>query len=197
MLLEMLQYPALLYPSHRSRLNGDVRPAAGGRLAAFRESTYLKPMPTVPLPQYATDDQIETLVAAFYSRVRTDPELGPIFVGAIGDDWTRHLKTMCDFWSSVMNTSGRYKGKPIPAHVMLPGIEPRHFDRWLRLFSETAHTLFDATLAALFVQRAERIAESLKLGFAFHAERPEIWGRLPRAASVQTGCPAGTDAPYR
>lgn len=146
------------------------------------------------MPQYATDDQIETLVAAFYARIRTDAELGPIFLNAIGDDWTVHLKTMCDFWSSVMNTSGRYKGKPIPAHVKLPGIEPRHFERWLRLFSETAHSLFDETLAALFMERAERIAESLKLGFAFHADRPEIWGGLPRTTRPAVPSP-GTDAP--
>ncbi|HEV8390310.1 MAG TPA: group III truncated hemoglobin [Dongiaceae bacterium] len=136
-------------------------------------------MPTVPLPQYATDDQIETLVATFYAQIRADPELSPIFREAIGEDWTAHLKIMCDFWSSVMNTSGRYKGKPIPAHLKLAGIEPRHFERWLHLFSGTAHKLFDATLAGLFVQRAERIAESLKLAFAFHAKQPEIWGGLP------------------
>ena len=155
-------------------------PAAGGRLAQSDQDNYLKGMLKGPMPQYATDDQIETLVATFYARIRTDPELGPIFLAAIGGDWTAHLKTMCDFWSSVMNTSGRYKGKPIPAHVKLTGIEPRHFERWLRLFSETAHGLFDAKLAAMFMERAERIAESLKLGFAFHAERPEIWGGIPR-----------------
>ena len=54
-----------------------------------------------PLPQYATDDQIETLVATFYARIRRDEVLGPIFLTAIGEDWTAHLKTMCDFWSSV------------------------------------------------------------------------------------------------
>ena len=132
------------------------------------------------LPQYATDDQIESLVATFYAQIRIDPELGPIFRQAIGEDWTAHLKTMCDFWSSVMNTSGRYKGKPIPAHIKLTGIEPRHFEHWLRLFSATAHALFDARLAGLFVERAERIAESLKLAFAFHAKNPEIWGGLPQ-----------------
>ena len=150
-------------------------------------------MQRTPLPQYATDEQIETLVATFYARIRRDEVLGPIFPNAIGEDWTAHLKTMCDFWSSVMNTSGRYKGKPIPAHVKLPGIEPRHFEHWLRLFSETAHALFEAELAAMFVERAERIAESLKLGFAFHAERSEIWGGLPGvkkpAGSSETGSP--------
>jgi hemoglobin len=148
-----------------------------------------------PLPQYATDDQIETLVATFYARIRQDEMLGPIFLGAIGEDWTAHLKTMCDFWSSVMNTSGRYKGKPIPAHLKLTGIEPRHFEHWLRLFTETAHALFAADLAAMFVQRAERIAESLKLGFAFTAERPEIWGGLPRTARTRPRPLPGIDEP--
>jgi hemoglobin len=155
-------------------------PAAGGRLAAAGACAYVTGMARPELPQYATDDQIESLVATFYAQIRIDPQLGPIFRQAIGEDWTAHLKTMCDFWSSVMNTSGRYKGKPIPAHMKLAGIEPRHFERWLRLFSETAHRLFDAPLARLFVERAERIAESLKLAFAFHAEKPEIWGGLPR-----------------
>jgi hemoglobin len=147
-------------------------------------------------PQLATDDQIESLVAAFYARVRNDPELGPIFLRAIGEDWTGHLKTMCDFWSSVMNTSGRYKGKPIPAHVRLSGVEPRHFARWLHLFSDTAQELFGSPLADWFVERAERIAESLKLGFAFHTNRPDIWGTLPRS-KARSGSTSGTDAPNR
>jgi len=160
---------------------GPYRPAAGGRLAAEIASAYFTIMSKREFPQYATDDQIETLVATFYAQIRIDPELGPIFLQAIGEDWTAHLKTMCDFWSSVMNTSGRYKGKPIPAHMKLTGIEPRHFERWLRLFSETAHQLFEPRLAGLFVERAERIAESLQLAFAFHAKKPEIWGGVPRA----------------
>jgi hemoglobin len=127
-----------------------------------------------------SDDQIEDLVATFYARIRKDAELGPIFERVIGADWGPHLKTMCDFWSSVMNTTGRYKGKPIPAHVKLTGIEPRHFERWLALFADTIRELFEPALAQLFLLRAQRIGESLKLGFAFHAERPEIWGGIPR-----------------
>jgi len=129
-----------------------------------------------------SDEQIEDLVATFYARIRKDAELGPIFERVIGTDWGPHLKTMCDFWSSVMNTTGRYKGRPIPAHVKLTGIEPRHFERWLALFAETTRELFEPALAQLFLMRAQRIAESLKLGFAFHAEKPEIWGGVPRRA---------------
>lgn len=128
-----------------------------------------------------SDDQIENLVALFYARVRRDDELGPIFERVIGADWGPHMKIMCDFWSSVMNTTGRYKGRPIPAHVKISDVTPQHFERWLALFAATARELFEPALAELFVLRAQRIAESLKLGFAFHAEKPEIWGGLPRA----------------
>lgn len=139
-------------------------------------------MTNIGLNQIApSDDQIEDLVATFYARIRKDAELGPIFERVIGADWGPHLKTMCDFWSSVMNTTGRYKGRPIPAHVKLTGIEPRHFERWLALFADTTRELFEPALAQLFLMRAQRIAESLKLGFAFHAERPEIWGGVPRS----------------
>ena len=50
---------------------------------------------------------------------------------------------MHDFWSSVMLTSGRYKGNPVAVHLRVEGIEPQLFDRWLALFDETCRELFD------------------------------------------------------
>jgi len=126
-------------------------------------------------PAVPTESQIEDLVATFYARIRRDTELGPIFTRVIGDDWGPHLKTMCSFWSSVMLTSGRYKGRPIPAHIKISEIEPQHFARWLKLFTKTAHDLFEAPLAEAFIDRAQRIAESFKLAFAFHAKDPSAW----------------------
>jgi len=138
-------------------------------------------------PLTPTESQIEDLVATFYARIRTHATLGPIFERVIGPDWSAHLKLMCDFWSSVMLTSGRYKGRPIPAHVRIGGIEPVHFAQWLALFETTAHELFAPDLARSFAEKARRIAESLKLGFAFHSKSPEIWANLPpRAIPVST-----------
>jgi len=57
---------------------------------------------------------LERLVHTFYARVRTDAELDPIFNDAIAD-WPEHLAKLHAFWSSVMLTSGRYKGQPVPA----------------------------------------------------------------------------------
>jgi hemoglobin len=50
-------------------------------------------------------------------------------------------------------------------HLPLP-VDSRHFDRWLRLFHETAFELCAPAAAAHFVERAARIAESLELGIA-------------------------------
>ena len=85
------------------------------------------------------EDNIRRLVHGFYEAVREDSLLEPVFGREIvPGDWPAHLDKMCDFWSSVMNTTGRYKGRPIPAHVKLSGVEPRHFSRWLALFRATA-----------------------------------------------------------
>ena len=96
------------------------------------------PRPTAPgLRCGITDDMTTRLVHAFYARVRQDPLLGPVFEGAI-PDWDAHLAKLVDFWSSVTLMTGRYKGRPVPAHVGLPGIGPEMFARWLGLFRQTA-----------------------------------------------------------
>jgi hemoglobin len=112
-----------------------------------------------------TEAQLEQLVHRFYGKVREDAVLGPVFVGAISD-WPHHLGKMVDFWSSVMLTTGRYKGNPMAAHVKHP-IEPAFFDRWLVLWRETATELFAPPIADRFRDKAERIAESLKLALFF------------------------------
>ncbi|MBI1199961.1 MAG: preprotein translocase subunit TatC [Phenylobacterium sp.] len=113
-----------------------------------------------------TEEMIGRLVPAFYAKVRRDPVLGPIFEAAIGDWWDAHLAKLCDFWSSVMLMTGRFKGRPMPVHVAIPDIGPDHFARWLALFRETAAEVCPPPAAALFEARAEMIAESLQLGIA-------------------------------
>lgn len=118
-----------------------------------------------------TEDDITRLVEAFYDRVRADEVLGPVFDGAI-DDWPLHLEKLKAFWSSVMLTSGRYKGQPMVAHL---GHEqhmlPENFARWLELWESTAVELLGPPAAAAFTEKASRIAESLQLGVNFHRER--------------------------
>ena len=123
-----------------------------------------------------TDDAIIVLVDTFYAKIRRDPALGPIFDRAIGSgDWSAHLAKMYGFWSSVMLTTGRYKGNPVAVHQRVNGIEPALFGHWLDLFEATAAELFTAPLAADFAVKARRIAESLKLALFFRPDKP--WTR--------------------
>jgi hemoglobin len=117
-----------------------------------------------------SEEGIARLVDSFYDKVRLDPRLGPIFERVVRGDWDTHLAKMRDFWSSVMLTTGRYKGAPVPAHLRIKDIEPPLFDRWLQLFGETCDELFDGAVAEAFRLKAARIAESLKLALFFRVE---------------------------
>lgn len=121
--------------------------------------TYLRPIPE----QIASDAEIRNLVIDFYGRARRDAELGPLFENNV-KDWDAHFDKLTDFWSSVLNTSGRYKGQPMPAHVRLDELQMEHFGRWLSLFRLSAAATLNADAAAVAIIKAERIAESLQLG---------------------------------
>ena len=112
-----------------------------------------------------TEAYISTLVETFYQRIHTHAQLGPIFEHTIGeDDWERHLATMKLFWSSVALSTGHYSGQPVPKHKAISGIEDHHFALWLGLFEQTlTDTAPSAEASAYFMERANRIAESLRL----------------------------------
>ncbi len=117
-----------------------------------------------------SEEQLTALVHRFYGKVREDAQLGPVFDHAISD-WPHHLAKMVDFWSSVMLTTGRYKGNPMMMHLKhIARIRPVMFGRWLELWRETARELLDEAGAAAVIAKAERIAESLQVGMFFRLE---------------------------
>ena len=107
---------------------------------------------------------IACLVDTFYQRVRADPTLGPIFDGVIQDRWDHHLPRMKEFWASVALHAGTYSGQPVPAHVKLTHVQRSDFQLWLKLFRETLEqTAPTPEVIDYFMERAQRIAESLQL----------------------------------
>ena len=123
-----------------------------------------------------SEQALKVLVDTFYGKVRQDALIGPVFNDAIGD-WPDHLDKLQAFWSSVMLTSGRYKGRPLPAHIKhADRISPASFARWLALWRETTDELLDPASAAALQDKAVRIAESLSLGIDFHRDRGAALG---------------------
>ncbi|MFV0514198.1 MAG: group III truncated hemoglobin [Jhaorihella sp.] len=107
---------------------------------------------------------LSVMVDAFYTRVRSDPRLGPVFDAEIGDRWGPHLDRMKRFWASVALNAGVYSGKPVAVHQRLAGVEPEDFEIWLGLFRETLEDTAPTPEAVNYLMvRAERIAQSLRM----------------------------------
>lgn len=121
-----------------------------------------------PLPAALDEETIAAVVHAFYARVRRDALIGPVFEAAIAPhEWPDHLAKLCDFWSATLLRTGRYAGRPLPPHLNIPDLGEAHFRRWLRLFRDTVQQLCPPEVAALFMDRALRIAHSFRLAVAF------------------------------
>ena len=109
------------------------------------------------------EDSLARLVDRFYAAVRADALIGPVFTDAI-DDWPYHLDKLTAFWSSLMLTTGRYKGTPMAAHFKHRArITPAMFDRWLVLWRAATEAEMPPAAARSMQAKAERIAENFKL----------------------------------
>ena len=105
---------------------------------------------------------IRTLVYTFYDRIRAEPELGPMFERRLAGRWDPHLEKMCDFWSTVLLGTARFRGNPMAMHMDIPGLKPAHFDRWIELFDQTAHEVLPRHQAADIVGRSMRMRVALE-----------------------------------
>ncbi|HRP78256.1 MAG TPA: group III truncated hemoglobin [Aquamicrobium sp.] len=122
-----------------------------------------------PLPEALDETMIRAVVDDFYAAVRRDPLIGPVFDAAIApDEWPAHLDKLCAFWSATLLRTDRYDGRPLPPHLRIPGLGEAHFRRWLSLFRDTVRRLCPEDVAALFMDRALRIAHSFRLAVAFN-----------------------------
>ncbi|QQM29517.1 group III truncated hemoglobin [Martelella lutilitoris] len=114
-----------------------------------------------------TEAVIRMVVTEFYAKARKDALLGPVFRRVVPDEhWAAHIATITDFWSSVFLKTGRYQGRPMPKHLAIPEISDDHFRRWLTLFGETAKEECHPETAALFKERATKIANAMRINIA-------------------------------
>ena len=146
--------------------------------------------PPPPGVEAGIDEQmIRNVVHAFYARIRADEMLGPIFSAHI-TDWDPHLEKMCRFWSSVLLMTKSYDGKPVPAHLKVADARGKslggeHFAQWLELFRATVRDLCPPAAADLFIDRAERIAQSLQLSIDWqHGRLPPIKAPIRSASAI-------------
>lgn len=112
------------------------------------------------LPQrkdITTIEDIRLLVDTFYSRVRDNELLAPIFNGKIGNRWPEHLEKMYRFWQTVLLEEHTYYGSPFPPHAQLP-VDKQHFDTWLQLWHDTVNQHFEGSRANEAKWRGDKMA---------------------------------------
>ena len=120
---------------------------------------------------------IEGLVTTFYSKIRKDELLGPIFNHHIkADQWPAHLEKLTDFWEANLFGTARFTGNPSEKHFNVDrtqnySIEQKHFGKWLQLWFETINEQFEGANATKAKEAARRMA---------HIQFMMIWHQRPK-----------------
>jgi hemoglobin len=111
---------------------------------------------------------LRRLVDNFYTDIRADDLLGPVFARALGDHWEPHLERMTEFWSTVMLGTRSFKGNVYQKHVALAetsDVAPAHFLRWITLWNRHSSALFPGPAAEELQSTAAGIGRNLFFGF--------------------------------
>ncbi|MFY0604138.1 MAG: group III truncated hemoglobin [Flavobacteriaceae bacterium] len=112
-------------------------------------------------------EDVYVLVSTFYSKIKQDDFIGPIFLKVIPNEkWELHLQKLTDFWQSNLFFNRKYKGDPMKAHKDVDNsfnhtISKAHFERWLSIWVDTVDALFLGIKASEAKERARNIANLL------------------------------------
>jgi hemoglobin len=107
-------------------------------------------------------DDIAKLVSEFYLKATPDPLIGKFFTEVVNLSWEKHIPLIVDFWSTILLGEGNYRGNVMEAHQKIHRLEvlkQEHFDRWLQLWAQTVHELFEGPKAEEAIQRGQSIAQ--------------------------------------
>jgi len=101
-------------------------------------------------PDITSREDLILIVNAFYSDVRENALLGPIFNGFLQNKWDQHLPKMYDFWETMLFNTGSYRGRPFLPHLDVNArhtLSAEHFGTWLKLFHQTVDRYFEGPRA--------------------------------------------------
>ncbi len=103
-------------------------------------------------------DDIAIFVNLFYTKVRRDDLIGPIFNRIIAaEDWPAHLEKLTNFWNTVLFGEIDYRGNPFSKHVNLP-IDAQHFNRWIELLTATIKENYEGVCANDVLAKANKMS---------------------------------------
>ena len=114
------------------------------------------------------DDRLDIiiLVNAFYTKIRKNDLLGPIFNDHIPKEkWPVHHIKLTDFWETNLFGVARFKGNPTQKHINVDRnlhhrISQAHFEKWLQLWFETIDELYEGETAEKAKKSAKRMGQA-------------------------------------
>ena len=113
-----------------------------------------------------TFEDVQLLVRTFYNKVLADEILSPFFAYVKDNHWERHLEVLNNFWDNILFYSGNYSGNPLAVHTTMhhfTRLEPKHFERWLKLFNQAVDESFHGEKAEMAKERARSIAAVMQI----------------------------------
>ncbi len=118
----------------------------------------------------STRRDIDILVKTFYDKLLQDDLLQTIFRQTVLQDLENHLKTIADFWDSILLDANNYRGNVTEKHFSVDKqfpLDQPEFNQWLFLWKQTIDELFEGEKAEMAKFRAQSIADIMlyKLDF--------------------------------
>lgn len=107
---------------------------------------------------------IETLINAFYNKIKSDAVIGYFFNDVAKVNWETHLPRMYDFWENILFSTGNFTGNPMLKHKELhekSAMTEEHFNHWIIVFKLTVDELFTGVKAEEIKERATNIASAM------------------------------------
>ncbi|MEO8237698.1 MAG: group III truncated hemoglobin [Flavobacterium sp.] len=121
---------------------------------------------------------IEVLVHAFYTKIRTDKEIGFYFNTMI-KDWDAHLEKLTDFWETNLFAVKKYSGNPNAVHNEVDShfdgkITSNEFGIWLNYWFQTLDELFEGENVETLKRRARKMGTFLFMSMFKHRKKKWI-----------------------
>lgn len=126
-------------------------------------------------PDISTREDIENLLRLFYEKVKKDDVIGYIFNDVAKVDWAHHIPIITNFWESILLGHPVYSKNAMEVHYQLNRQEPlkqEHFERWLKLFTETVDESFEGKIASLAKTRAHSIGGLMQFKMGIIKQSP-------------------------
>jgi hemoglobin len=109
---------------------------------------------------------LEMLLWDFYKKAFNDELIGHFFTKVVPLDLETHVPIIADFWESVLLDGKNYRKNVMEIHQDINKKSPmqkQHFDRWVKLFTESVDKFFSGPKATMAKQRALSIATMMNI----------------------------------